>query len=100
MSRGGARKGAGRKAVMHNKQAAAFAGLVRRHTERIVDDLFEIATGSTSEVARIAAIRELLARGYGTASPPVDEESEPPIRIYRWATTPEEAIFDPARSNS
>ena len=72
MPRGGKRPGAGRKAgspnkVLHERRIEIKA-LAREHTTEAIAELARLATKADSEAARVAAIKELLDRGYGRST--------------------------------
>jgi|HubBroStandDraft_6_1064221.scaffolds.fasta_scaffold2038938_1 hypothetical protein len=99
MTHGGFRAGAGRKPRLRNKNAAAFGKLARDEAHDIVAALIAIATKSENETARFMAIRELLTRAYGAASPPLADDREPRVIIYHWSKSAAEAFPDPARGD-
>jgi len=86
MAHGGARPGAGRKHGSKTKTNAELRELCRKYAPEAITALAQIAFGSeidgvifaaaTDEKARIAAIKELLDRGYGKAVQPVDGDGE------------------------
>ena len=77
--RGGRRPGAGRPKGSKNaatKEADATIGeLARQHGADALAALVEIATGGTSEAARVSAANALLDRGYGKPTQHVDNTS-------------------------
>ena len=50
------------------KVLAKFRDLARSHAPAAIEELARLARKARSEMARIAAIRELLDRGYGKAT--------------------------------
>lgn len=56
--------------------------LARSHCPGAIAELARLAVKAKSEAARIAAIRELLDRGYGKATQPIEGEfNGPPIVV-------------------
>ena len=56
--------------------------LARAHCADAIAELARLAVKAKSEAARIAAIRELLDRGYGKATQPIaGEVNSPPIIV-------------------
>ena len=63
---------------------AALRDLARQHTPEAIRELARLALKAKSETARVAAIRELLDRGYGKAIQQADDElntSPTPLRV-------------------
>jgi hypothetical protein len=58
------------------KVIGALRDLARQHAPEAISELARIATKGKSEAARIAAIRELLDRGYGKPTQPVSGDGE------------------------
>lgn len=70
----------GRPKGSRNKSTADVKALARKYTEKAMAELGRLATEAQSEQARVAAIRELLDRGYGkSAQPLTGEGGEGPI---------------------
>ena len=53
--------------------------LARAHCPDAIAELARLAVEAKSESARIAAIRELLDRGYGKATQPLADETRPDV---------------------
>ena len=70
--RGGKREGAGRKAGAPNKATAELQDLARQYTEDALRELARLALQATAESARVAAIKEILDRGYGKSKQPLE----------------------------
>jgi hypothetical protein len=66
----GARRGAGR--LKANKVTAEVMELARQYGPGAIAELARLATQAESEAARVAAIKELLDRGYGRAVQPIE----------------------------
>ena len=102
MSRGGYREGAGRKPGSLNEKTIALQALAETHAETMIAELARLAFHSKSEAIRIAAIREMFNRGFGSAAPlplePVDDI--PQVQVLRWATDRKNAEPDPADRNA
>lgn len=65
-----------------NRATADIKALCQVHSNKAVTELARLATGATSEQARVAAIKELLDRGYGRPSQAVGGANDlGPIRI-------------------
>jgi Family of unknown function (DUF5681) len=61
------------------KAVAEVRELARVHCARAITELARLARHAKGEAVRIAAIRELLDRGYGKATQPLTGESSAPI---------------------
>jgi hypothetical protein len=61
------------------KVIAELGGLARAHAPDAIKELARLAVKAKRETARIAAIRELLDRGYGKAGQALAEENEADI---------------------
>lgn len=59
--------GKGRPKGALNKVTADIKALAQEHAATAVKELARIATGAANEATRVAAIKELLDRGYGKA---------------------------------
>jgi hypothetical protein len=75
-SKPGERRG-GRQAGTPNKATAEVKELAQTHGAKAIEELARIAFSSDNDTARIAAIRELLDRGYGKVSQPVEFGGDP-----------------------
>ncbi|MXV44345.1 hypothetical protein GS501_04700 [Saccharibacter sp. 17.LH.SD] len=71
----------GRKRTPSAKAATTMRTLAQKHGPTMIDALSDIALNGKSETARIAAIRELLDRGYGKVKAPQElpEPEESPL---------------------
>jgi len=68
MARGGKREGAGRPAGVRNKVTADIKEIAQSFGEEAIKSLVEIVRdGEAPHAARVAAVKELLDRGYGKA---------------------------------
>ena len=72
MPRGGRRAGTGRPVGALNKATADIRALAQQYTDEAIKELARLATQAESEQARVAAIKELLDRGYGKSTQAVD----------------------------
>src|SRR3990167_3613771 len=72
--RGGKRVGAGRKPGVPNKVTRDIRVLAQVHSDKAIKELARLATQAESEAARVAAIKELLDRGYGKSKQPVEHD--------------------------
>lgn len=86
MALGGARPGAGRPKGKPNKVNLEVRELARVYGPSAVAELARIAgltaqPGSDNEGTRVAAIKELIDRGYGKASQPLTGEDGGPIQL-------------------
>lgn len=70
-NRGGKRPGAGRKAGVPNKVNADLRELAQQYTTEALEALVGILRGD-NESAKVSAAREILDRGHGKASQPVE----------------------------
>ena len=68
---GGRRPGSGRKKGTPNKVTAEIKEIARQYGPEAIAELARLATKAESEAARVAAIKELLDRGYGRAVQPI-----------------------------
>jgi hypothetical protein len=64
--------GSGRKKGTPNKVTAEIKGLAQKYGPEPIAELARLATKAESEAARVAAIKELLDRGYGRAVQPIE----------------------------
>jgi hypothetical protein len=64
--------GSGRKKGTPNKVTAEIKGLAQKYGPEAIAELARLATKAESEAARVAAIKELLDRGYGRAVQPIE----------------------------
>lgn len=55
-----------------NKATADVRALAQQYTARVIEELARIALEGESDQARIAAGRELLDRGHGKSTQPID----------------------------
>lgn len=69
-----------------NHATSEIRELVRKYCPAAVIELARLSTEAQSEQARVAAIKELLDRGYGKAPQPIDGDGEGgPIKwIVEW----------------
>jgi hypothetical protein len=87
---GGRRDGAGRKPGVPNKTAAELREIARRFGADAIERLAEIGglirgKPADSEAVRVAALKELLDRGYGRAPQVVGSDGEKPLLIrFEW----------------
>lgn len=78
-------KTGGRAKGTPNKATADIKALCQAHTDKAVTELARLSTGAISEQARVAAIKELLDRGYGKPSQGVGQADDlGPMRI-KWS---------------
>jgi hypothetical protein len=70
--RGGFRKGQSGNPGGRPRVIGDLRDLARKHTAEAVEELARLALKAKSETARVAAIRELLDRGYGRPESKVD----------------------------
>ena len=88
---GGRRDGAGRKPGALGKATADIKALAQPYGAPAVAELARLAgltdaPGAQTEAARIAALKELLDRGYGKATTILAGDDERPHRIhFTWA---------------
>lgn len=68
VGRGGARRGSGR--PPGSKTNRSLDKVAQRYGRKAIKELWEIAQGSDSDIARVQAIREILDRGYGKTAQP------------------------------
>jgi hypothetical protein len=65
-------KTGGRQKGTPNKATADIKALAQQHAPEVVAELARLALSAQSEQARVAAIKELLDRGFGKATQAVD----------------------------
>ena len=58
------------------KELAGLREKIRGHGDELVDYLLDLARNAETENTRVAAIRELLDRGFGKPTQPVDGDGE------------------------
>ena len=78
---GGKREGAGRPKGSLNKATADIKALAMQHAPEVMQELARLATQAESEAARVAAIKELLDRGFGKAKQSLDADVSASIAI-------------------
>src|SRR5262249_48720924 len=64
----------GRKKGTRNRCTREIKALAQMHGAKAIEQLARIAFASESDSARVAAIKELLDRGYGKTTQPVEAE--------------------------
>jgi hypothetical protein len=81
-----------------NKITADVRALAREYGPAAIRELYRLATTAESEAARVAAIKELLDRGYGRSAQPVigGADDDPAIRHQGRI---EIVIVDPATNS-
>jgi len=62
---------------------AELRDLARSHAQDAIEELARLATNARSETARIAAIRELLDRGYGKSTQYIADHDTPTTDLLR-----------------
>lgn len=75
---GGRRERAGRKKGVPNKVTAEIRAIAQLHAEDAIKELARLVTKGKSEMARIAAAKELLDRGYGKSTQPLSGDPDSP----------------------
>lgn len=80
---------AGSRKGVPNKATAEIKGLAQKHAPEAIKELARLAKAAESEAARVAAIKELLDRGYGKAAQPhTGEGGEGPVaHTFGWLNT-------------
>lgn len=77
-------KTGGRKKGVPNKVTAELKDLARQYTADAVRELARLMLNAESEQARVAAIKEMLDRGYGKATQLIGGDPESgPVQI-KW----------------
>jgi len=86
--KGPGKPGPGRPPGARNKITSEIKALAQVHGAIAVAELARLATKAESEAARVAAIKELLDRGYGKATQPISgDDDAPPVRLaVGWLT--------------
>jgi len=75
------KKTGGRKPGSRNKVTAEVKALARTHAESAIKELARLATKAKVEATRVAAIKELLDRGFGKSIQAIEgTEDGPPIK--------------------
>lgn len=87
--RGGRKPGSTNKVTQAKAEGIDVKALAGQYTEKALAELGRLATSATSETARVSAIKELLDRGHGKPSQPVEATG----RI-------EVVIVDPTRNDT
>lgn len=75
---GGRREHAGRKKGVPNKVTAEIRAIAQLHATKAIEELARLMSKGKSEMARIAAARELLDRGYGKSTQPLSGDPDNP----------------------
>jgi hypothetical protein len=93
MALGGARPGAGRPKGKPNKANLEVRELARVYGPDAIAELARIAgltkqPGSDNEGTRVAAIKELIDRGYGKATQPITGEDGGPLALMVFTGVP------------
>jgi hypothetical protein len=89
------KKTGGRVAGVPNKATAEIKALAQAHAAVAIKELARLAVEAQSEQARVAAIKELLDRGYGKSAQAVTGEGgEGAVQLHH---TVKFAIVDPQR---
>jgi len=94
---GGRRDGSGRKPGVPNKNTGEIREVAQQYGPAVITRLAELAaltpgTPADSHAVQVAAMKELLDRGYGRATQPIAGDTDAaPLQIdFRWApATPE-----------
>ena len=71
---GGKRAGSGRKKGTPNKSTAEMRALAQQHAETAIAELARLVKKARNEQTRIAAAKELLDRGYGKSTQPLEHD--------------------------
>ena len=79
---GGRRPGAGRKPGVRNKVTREIKDIAQSYGPKAITLLWGLAEGAESDAAKVAAIKEILDRGYGKASQLIAGDPAAPI-IHR-----------------
>jgi hypothetical protein len=69
---GGNRPGSGRNKGTPNIMTRELKEICRQEAPILVKELIRLATGAESEAVRVAAIKEMFARGFGKAAQPIE----------------------------
>jgi YHS domain-containing protein len=94
MSRGGARRGAGRKQGKVSNAKRELAEMAKEHAEDALLTLVEIAKGDTAASARVSAAVAILDRAYGKPTQAL-EHSSPDNSLERLMAELEGMSFRP-----
>jgi hypothetical protein len=86
----GSPKFGGRQKGTPNKATADIKALARVHASKAIAELSRLAEHAESEAARVAAIKELLDRGYGKSTQPL--AGDPDLPPVNWANAPDAAL--------
>lgn len=84
----------GRKAGTPNKATAEIKDVARSYGPEAIKRLWELAGTSESDQAKVAALREILDRGYGKASQVIAGDKDNPVVFQQI----ERVIIDPAKT--
>ena len=68
----GSPKTGGRRAGTPNKATAEIKDIARVHGPAAIAELWKLAKGAESDAAKVAALKEILDRGYGKATQPLE----------------------------
>jgi hypothetical protein len=101
MSRGGKRDGAGRKPGVPNKASGEIHEIARQFGPAVIQRLAQlsgVAPGglADSHAVQVAAMRELLDRGWGKATQLIGSDTDRPLAIdFRWADAMPQPLLEP-----
>lgn len=73
-------KTGGRVAGTPNKATAELKAIARQHAPEAIEALVNVIRSTDSDAARVAAIREMLDRGYGKATQLIGGDEDNPVR--------------------
>ncbi len=81
----------GRKPGVPNKATLEIRGLARKYAPAAMEELARLSVSANDERAKVAAIKEILDRGYGKSVQPVaGSDGQSPIGIVIVDDVPEE----------
>lgn len=94
------KKTGGRVAGTPNKSTAEIKEAARAHGAEAIALLWRLATEAESDQAKIAAIKEILDRGYGKATQLIGGDNENPLvhRIERVIIQPKPLQLDHSKT--
>lgn len=80
----GSPKSGGRQKGTPNKATAEIKDLARSFAPEAMAELARLARSATSEQARVAAIKEILDRGYGRSAAASEDREAVSALMMRW----------------
>jgi len=75
------KKTGGRRAGVPNKATREIKDAARVYGPEAIERLWELSAAADSDAAKVAALKEILDRGYGKASQVIAGDSDNPVHV-------------------